>query len=126
MNSPTIASEQTRWWTYDLATRSVRELNLLLHREAPAGSSWRVSGSMGKHNLAVGLNLELTVEIDGHVGYYCAGMNQLAQVAVKRIADPEPRSKLQLLADTSADYESRLATRREWEPLSIAAHGAKS
>jgi len=30
------------------------------------------------------------------------------------------------LAIATADYESRLATWREWEPLSIAAHGAKS
>ena len=29
------------------------------------------------------------------------------------------------LAIATADYESRLATWREWEPLSIAAHGKR-
>ncbi len=82
LNPPVATSEQTDWCTYDLTSQPVRELNRLLHRDAPVGSSWRVSGPMGKHNLAVGLNRELTVDIDGHVGYYCAGMNQLAGVTV--------------------------------------------
>ncbi len=68
--------------TYDLATEPVRELNRRLHCEAQRHSRWRVTGSMGKHNIAVGLDKELTIHIDGHVGYYCAGMNQLADIVV--------------------------------------------
>ncbi len=68
--------------TYDLATEPVRELNRRLHREAVKDSRWRITGSMGRHNIAVGLDEMLAVEIDGHVGYYCAGMNQRADVVV--------------------------------------------
>ena len=66
----------------DLADVPVRELNRRLHREAAAGSRWRVLAPMGKHNLAVGLDTDVAVEIDGHIGYYCAGMNQQARVRV--------------------------------------------
>ena len=68
--------------TVDLTVDSVRDLNSRLHGEAPTGSVWRVTNPMGKHNIAVGLDVDLAVEIDGHVGYYCAGMNQHATVTV--------------------------------------------
>ena len=65
----------------DLAVSSVRELNAALHT-APSGSSWTVTHAQGRHSIACGLDVELTVDIDGHVGYYCAGMNQRATVTV--------------------------------------------
>jgi glutamate synthase domain-containing protein 3 len=64
----------------DLATSPIRELNQALH-DADSGS-WRILHPRGRHSIACGLNAELSVEIDGHVGYYCAGMNQLASVTV--------------------------------------------
>ena len=36
----------------------------------------------GAHAIAVGLTVPVHVEIRGHVGYYCAGMNALATVVV--------------------------------------------
>ena len=36
----------------------------------------------GAHAIAVGLDAPVEVEIDGHVGYYCAGMNKHATVRV--------------------------------------------
>ena len=66
----------------DLATTSVRELNATLHADPGAGSLWRVLNPDGRHNLAVGLDAEVDVRIDGHAGYYCAGMNQQASVTV--------------------------------------------
>lgn len=36
----------------------------------------------GAHSVACGLKDEVTVDIEGHVGYYCAGMNQHATVTV--------------------------------------------
>ena len=36
----------------------------------------------GAHALAVGIDAPLEVEIDGHAGYYCAGMNKHATVRV--------------------------------------------
>ncbi len=69
--------------TVDLATTTVRELNQRLHELEPDSSSrWRVENPNGAHALAVGLDSPVEVEIDGHVGYYCAGMNKLATVRV--------------------------------------------
>ena len=71
--------------TVDLADGSLRELNTRLHAAASqqrAPRAWRILNPSGRHNVAVGLDAELDVEIDGHVGYYCAGMNQHATVRV--------------------------------------------
>ena len=43
---------------------------------------WRILNPNGAHAIACGLDAEIEVEIDGHVGYYCAGMNKLATVRV--------------------------------------------
>jgi methylamine---glutamate N-methyltransferase subunit B len=68
----------------DLATTSLRDLNQRLHDLAhtPGSSHWRVVNPNGAHAVACGLDAEIEVEIDGHVGYYCAGMNKLATVRV--------------------------------------------
>jgi len=70
--------------TIDLAQTSVRELNQALHEQASnfSNAEWRICNPAGKHNLAVGLNQALKVEIDGPAGYYCAGMNQQARITV--------------------------------------------
>ena len=65
----------------DLTKTTVRELNERLH-DAEGPGQWRIANPNGAHALAVGLDSELEVEIDGHVGYYCAGMNKLATVRV--------------------------------------------
>jgi methylamine---glutamate N-methyltransferase subunit B len=66
----------------DLATTSVRELNQRLHELDRGPSRWRVRNPDGAHSIAVGLDAEAEVEIEGHVGYYCAGMNKLATVRI--------------------------------------------
>src|SRR6185437_7622957 len=70
--------------TVDLDITPLRELNQRLHQlgEAPAQSRWRVLHPGGRHAVAVGIDSELEVDIDGHVGYYCAGMNKRATVRV--------------------------------------------
>ena len=60
----------------------LRELNQRLHDARRRARRWRVVNPEGAHAVAVGLDAELEVEIDGHVGYYCAGMNKLATVRV--------------------------------------------
>lgn len=68
----------------DLSSSSVRELNAALHR-LPADSNethWAISNPMGRHSIAVGLTVPVVIEIAGHVGYYCAGMNQRAEVVI--------------------------------------------
>jgi methylamine---glutamate N-methyltransferase subunit B len=67
----------------DLAVTPLRELNAALH--AAAGNEagrWRVLNPRGAHALAVGVDAPLEIDVEGHVGYYCAGMNKLATVRV--------------------------------------------
>ena len=67
----------------DLADIPVRELNAALHAlDAGGGDSWRVLNPQGRHSIAVGLMQPVVVQIEGNVGYYCAGMNQRADVLV--------------------------------------------
>ena len=70
--------------TVDLAGTPLRELNAALHRLAPDTNetAWRILNPRGGHAIAVGLDAPIRVEIDGHVGYYCAGMNKAATVVV--------------------------------------------
>jgi glutamate synthase domain-containing protein 3 len=67
---------------FDLATNSVRTLNQRLH-EASSPQHVRVLNPGGRHAIAVGLDAPHLVEIEGNVGYYCAGMNKLATVQVQ-------------------------------------------
>jgi len=68
----------------DLATTPLRELNQRLHDLAGATGPrrWRVLNPNGAHAIACGLDAELEVEVEGHAGYYCAGMNKHATVRV--------------------------------------------
>jgi methylamine---glutamate N-methyltransferase subunit B len=70
--------------TVDLAATSPRELNAELHRLSAEinETHWRVLNPRGRHALAVGIDAPVRVEIEGHVGYYCAGMNKRAHVVV--------------------------------------------
>ena len=68
----------------DLSRSSVRALNERLHRLTPHTNElyWRVLNPNGAHAIAVGITQPVRVEIKGHVGYYCAGMNTAATVVV--------------------------------------------
>jgi methylamine---glutamate N-methyltransferase subunit B len=69
----------------DLSTTSLRALNQRFHDLAggvPGPRHFRVVNPSGAHAVACGLDADIEVEIDGHVGYYCAGMNQRATVRV--------------------------------------------
>ncbi len=68
----------------DLRTTSRRELNEALHRLRPDTTErWHVAHPDGQHAIAVGLDVPVSIEIDGSVGYYCAGMNSGASVTVR-------------------------------------------
>ncbi len=75
---------------FDLKSTTVRELNRALQLSNGSGATdfWRVLNPGGKHNLAVGLDAPLQVQIEGHVGYYCAGMNKYAAITVDGNAGP--------------------------------------
>ncbi len=68
--------------TFDLSTAEVRELNSALHRADAENAEFTVSHPNGKHSIAVGAMYPGKVDIEGHVGYYCAGMNQQADIVV--------------------------------------------
>jgi methylamine---glutamate N-methyltransferase subunit B len=69
---------------FDLAKMPLREVNQFLHRSAAEleGKKATVTNPDGAHNIAVGLNAPVSVEIIGHAGYYAAGMNQHANVTI--------------------------------------------
>jgi glutamate synthase domain-containing protein 3 len=69
----------------DLASTPLRELNQRLHEQARAEEPighWQILNPSGAHALACGLDAAIEVEVMGHAGYYCAGMNKLATVTV--------------------------------------------
>jgi methylamine---glutamate N-methyltransferase subunit B len=67
----------------DLAATPLRELNAALHAVEPdSAARYRVLNPRGAHALAVGIDAPLDVDIEGHAGYYCAGMNKRATVRV--------------------------------------------
>ncbi len=66
--------------TFDLASSSVRDLNQALH-DADRGS-FHIANPRGAHAVAAGITSEIAVQIDGSVGYYCAGMHQRGAVHI--------------------------------------------
>jgi len=65
----------------DMASLSLREVNHLL--KAQNAGDFEILNSNGAHALACGLEKPVHVSIKGHVGYYCAGMNQAADIVVE-------------------------------------------
>jgi glutamate synthase domain-containing protein 3 len=72
--------------SFDLSQDSVRALNQGLHDAAEG--QWTVSHPDGRHCIAAGLDAPLEIDIEGHVGYYCAGMNKHARVTIDGSAGP--------------------------------------
>ena len=66
--------------TLDLESLSVREVNQQLH-DASSGS-FTVTNPRGAHAVAAGIDSEISVDIAGSVGYYCAGMHQKGTVNI--------------------------------------------
>jgi len=69
----------------DLAATALRDLNQRLHDQTKAAEPighWQILNPSGAHALACGLDAPIEVEIMGHAGYYCAGMNKRATVTV--------------------------------------------
>jgi glutamate synthase domain-containing protein 3 len=79
-----VRAEEVAVEVVDLEQSSLRELNRRLHELAatPGPTHWRILNPNGAHAVACGLDADVEVEIEGHVGYYCAGMNKRATVRV--------------------------------------------
>ena len=80
----TTAASATATEVFDLATGALRQLNQRLHDLTPetARTPWRILNPRGAHAVAAGVDAPVQIDIDGHVGYYCAGMNQQAEITV--------------------------------------------
>ena len=69
----------------DLKEIGVRGVNSTLHG-LPDGANeqdWLIANPMGQHAIACGLDAPLNVTINGHVGFYCGGMNQQASITIQ-------------------------------------------
>jgi glutamate synthase domain-containing protein 3 len=68
----------------DLDHTGLTQANQALHANNGSGQTvrWRVINPRGGHALACGLDAPLDVEIDGHAGYFCAGMNKHARITI--------------------------------------------
>ncbi len=73
--------------TLDCATLSTRAINAQLASLA-AGESVCLLNPAGRHNLALGLQQTITVEVMGHCGYYYGGMNEKATIEIHGNAGP--------------------------------------
>ncbi len=75
---------------FDLASVSLRSLNAALHALAAGGNAagWTVRNPRGAHAIAVGVTVPVAITIEGHVGYYCAGMNSGADITINGNAGP--------------------------------------
>lgn len=67
--------------SFDLAEQTIRQLNSRLHT-AVDGDSFRVTNTRGAHAVAAGITADIDVNVEGSVGYYCAGMHQRGTVTV--------------------------------------------
>ena len=69
---------------FDIAKQSVRDVNRALHDLTPDTNEthWRIINSSGEHSIAVGVDAPVDIEIEGHVGYFCGGMNKLASISI--------------------------------------------
>lgn len=78
---PTPETTPATALSFDLRADTVRDLNRRLHGPEATGHI-HVANPDGRHAIAVGVDADCEVEIEGHVGYYCAGMNKRATIRV--------------------------------------------
>ncbi len=74
--------------TFDLAADGVRPLNRFLHHEAAGTAKVVVENPDGAHNIAVGVDAPVEIEVRGHAGYYAGGMNKQAAITIAGNAGP--------------------------------------
>jgi glutamate synthase domain-containing protein 3 len=67
--------------TFDLSETPLREVNQALHGSDVPGEV-SITNPRGAHSVAVGIAVPTMVTVEGHCGYYAAGMNQRAEVTI--------------------------------------------
>ena len=68
----------------DLKALGVTGINQRLYKVPKESNErhWVITNPMGQHAIACGLDGPLQVDIKGHVGFYCGGMNKEAEITV--------------------------------------------
>ena len=68
----------------DLKTLGLRAINERLNQTDAHSQSerWSIANPMGQHAIACGLQSAIHVDVMGHAGFYCGGMNQQASICV--------------------------------------------
>jgi glutamate synthase domain-containing protein 3 len=76
--------------TVDLSKSSLRELNQALHqlKNGSNETAWEVINPKGSHAVAAGVDVPVSVDVHGSVGYYCGGMNDGGAITVHGSAGP--------------------------------------
>ena len=69
---------------FDLATSELRQLNGTLQALTPQTNqtAWTILNPRGEHALAVGITAPVSITVDGHAGYYFAGMNDGGNITI--------------------------------------------
>jgi len=83
--APQIAADSA---TFDLSRQALRDLNQFLHTGLGGVKKVKVLNPDGAHNIAVGVDAPIDIEVDGHAGYYAGGMNKLARILIRGNAGP--------------------------------------
>lgn len=71
---------------FDLDSGRLRDLNAYLHGNPTRAVT--INNPNGRHSIAVGVDADVNIAVNGHVGYYCGGMNQRATIAINGNAGP--------------------------------------
>ncbi len=68
--------------TLDLTDLGLREVNGSINTLTDTRDAFEIINPKGQHAIACGLQSPLDIQIKGHTGFYCAGMNQHASVTI--------------------------------------------
>ena len=69
--------------TLDMSLTDLKSINKTFQNAVnKKNETFLVVNPMGAHSLAVGIEVSINIRIDGHVGYYCGGMNENANITI--------------------------------------------
>ena len=72
--------------TIEVGQRPLKEVHREILAACEAGEPIRVTNTLSRHNLGVGLPDGVDITFEGSVGYYCGGLNTGATVRIERNA----------------------------------------
>jgi len=70
----------------DVGQRHIREINEEMQAAAAQGHLIRVTNTLSRHNLGIGLPPGARLHFEGSVGYFCGGLNTGAEIHIERNA----------------------------------------